>query len=128
MQGQVRTLDGLTYTLTDTVGFVRRLPNELVDAFRSTLEEVVQADLALHVVDSSSPVATEHIATGRGVLRETGAEQVPESRAVPPSVSPWPGRSPWPPGGRLAVRLVRLRARRSGDGLVRGAGPARRAP
>ncbi|MEV7019705.1 GTPase HflX [Streptomyces sp. NPDC093991] len=75
---QVRTLDGLTYTLTDTVGFVRRLPHQLIDAFRSTLEEVARADLALHVVDASSPEATEHIATVRGVLREIGAEQVPE--------------------------------------------------
>ncbi len=75
---QVRTSDGLTYTLTDTVGFVRRLPHQLVDAFRSTLEEVTQADLALHVVDASSPEATEHIATVRGVLRDIGADGVPE--------------------------------------------------
>ncbi|MGC2999388.1 hypothetical protein ACPF8X_13750 [Streptomyces sp. G35A] len=63
---------------TDTVGFVRRLPHQLVDAFRSTLEEVVQADLAPHVVDASSPEATEHVATVRGVLREIGAGDVPE--------------------------------------------------
>ncbi|MGW0424720.1 GTPase HflX [Streptomyces sp. NPDC003015] len=75
---QVGTPDGLTYTLTDTVGFVRRLPHQLVDAFRSTLEEVVQADLALHVVDASSPEAVEHIATVRGVLRDIGADAVPE--------------------------------------------------
>jgi GTP-binding protein HflX len=75
---QVGTPDGPTYTLTDTVGFVRRLPHQLVDAFRSTLEEVVQADLALHVVDASSPEATEHVATVRGVLREIGAGDVPE--------------------------------------------------
>ncbi|GAA2450551.1 GTPase HflX [Streptomyces glaucus] len=75
---QVRTRDGLTYTLTDTVGFVRRLPHQLVDAFRSTLEEVTQADLALHVVDASSPEATEHIATVRRVLRDIGADGVPE--------------------------------------------------
>ncbi|MEW2290341.1 GTPase HflX [Streptomyces sp. NPDC047841] len=75
---QVRTLDGLSYTLTDTVGFVRRLPHQLVDAFRSTLEEVTRADLALHVVDASSPQATQHIATVREVLREIGAQDVPE--------------------------------------------------
>lgn len=75
---QVGTPDGLTYTLTDTVGFVRRLPHQLVDAFRSTLEEVVQADLTLHVVDASSPEAVEHIATVRGVLRDIGAHAVPE--------------------------------------------------
>ncbi|MFD5271641.1 GTPase HflX [Streptomyces sp. NPDC058335] len=75
---QVRTPDGLTYTLTDTVGFVRHLPHQLVDAFRSTLEEVVQADLALHVIDASSPEATEHIATVRKVLGDIGADGVPE--------------------------------------------------
>jgi GTPase len=79
---QVATPDGPTYTLTDTVGFVRRLPHQLVDAFRSTLEEVVQADLALHVVDASSPEATEHIATVRGVLRGIGADGVPELLAL----------------------------------------------
>ena len=47
--------DGREYTLTDTVGFVRHLPHQLVDAFRSTLEEVAAADLLLHVVDGSDP-------------------------------------------------------------------------
>ncbi|WP_307161089.1 GTPase HflX [Streptomyces rishiriensis] len=75
---QVGAPDGVTYTLTDTVGFVRHLPHQLVDAFRSTLEEVVQADLALHVVDASSPEAAEHIATVRAVLRDIGADGVPE--------------------------------------------------
>jgi GTP-binding protein HflX len=75
---QVSTPDGVTYTLTDTVGFVRRLPHQLVDAFRSTLEEVTRADLALHVVDASSPDAAEHIATVRAVLRDIGADGVPE--------------------------------------------------
>ncbi|MER7491634.1 GTPase HflX [Streptomyces pharetrae] len=79
---QVRTPDGLTYTLTDTVGFVRHLPHQLVDAFRSTLEEVTQADLVLHVVDASSPEASEHIATVRGVLRDIGARDVPELLAL----------------------------------------------
>ncbi|MEU6548457.1 GTPase HflX [Streptomyces sp. NPDC046859] len=75
---QVRSPDGLTYTLTDTVGFVRRLPHQLVDAFRSTLEEVARADLALHVVDASSAQATQHITAVRGVLKEIGAQDVPE--------------------------------------------------
>jgi GTP-binding protein HflX len=70
--------EGYTYTLTDTVGFVRNLPHQLVDAFRSTLEEVVHADLALHVVDASAPDAMAQVTTVRGVLHEVGASQVPE--------------------------------------------------
>jgi GTP-binding protein HflX len=70
--------EGRTYTLTDTVGFVRNLPHQLVDAFRSTLEEVVHADLALHVVDASAPDAMAQVTTVRGVLHEVGASQVPE--------------------------------------------------
>ncbi|GGT04471.1 GTPase HflX [Streptomyces chromofuscus] len=75
---QVRTPDGLAYTLTDTVGFVRGLPHQLVDAFRSTLEEVTQADLALHVVDASASEPKEHITTVRAVLHDIGADHVPE--------------------------------------------------
>ncbi|CCH19833.1 GTPase HflX [Micromonospora lupini] len=68
----------LTYTLTDTVGFVRHLPHQLVDAFRSTLEEVTRSDLALHVVDASAPDALDQITTVHGVLHEIGARDVPE--------------------------------------------------
>ncbi|MFI7577725.1 GTPase HflX [Micromonospora sp. NPDC049497] len=68
----------LTYTLTDTVGFVRHLPHQLVDAFRSTLDEVTRSDLALHVVDASAPDALDQITTVHGVLHEIGAGQVPE--------------------------------------------------
>jgi GTP-binding protein HflX len=69
---------GETVLASDTVGFVRRLPHQLVESFRSTLEEVVDADLLLHVVDAASPVAEEQIAAVRGVLAEIGAGQVPE--------------------------------------------------
>ncbi|MDO3686800.1 GTPase HflX [Micromonospora sp. C28ISP2-4] len=68
----------LTYTVTDTVGFVRHLPHQLVDAFRSTLEEVTGADLVLHVVDASAPDALEQITTVHGVLHEIGAGDLPE--------------------------------------------------
>jgi len=64
--------------VSDTVGFVQRLPHQLVESFRSTLEEVVDADLLLHVVDTSSPVAAEQIDAVRGVLAEIGAGAVPE--------------------------------------------------
>lgn len=63
--------------LTDTVGFIRKLPHGLVEAFKATLEEVVQADLLLHVVDISHPQAEEHILSVDGVLKEIGAEGKP---------------------------------------------------
>jgi GTP-binding protein HflX len=70
--------DGREYTLTDTVGFVRHLPHQLVDAFRSTLEEVAAADLLLHVVDGSDPDPLGQIDAVRVVLGEIDAAAVPE--------------------------------------------------
>jgi GTPase len=61
--------------LTDTVGFIRKLPHGLVEAFKATLEEVVQADLLLHVVDISHPQAEEQIAAVNAVLAEIGAAE-----------------------------------------------------
>src|SRR3954471_22754542 len=69
---RAQTADGRGYTLTDTVGFVRHLPHQLVDAFRSTLEEAGQADLLLHVVDASDPLPEDQIAAVREVLVEGG--------------------------------------------------------
>lgn len=63
--------------LTDTVGFIRKLPHGLVEAFKATLEEVVQADLLLHVVDVSHPQAEDQIQAVDAVLREIGAEGKP---------------------------------------------------
>ena len=63
--------------LTDTVGFIRKLPHGLVEAFKATLEEVVQADLLLHVVDISHPQAEEQIAAVNAVLAEIGAGEKP---------------------------------------------------
>jgi GTP-binding protein HflX len=63
--------------LTDTVGFIRKLPHGLVEAFKATLEEVVQADLLLHVVDVSHPQAEEQIRSVEAVLKEIGAEGKP---------------------------------------------------
>ncbi len=63
--------------LTDTVGFIRKLPHGLVEAFKATLEEVVQADLLLHVVDASHPQAEEHIEAVNMVLDEIGASGKP---------------------------------------------------
>lgn len=67
------TSDGRVYTLTDTVGFVRHLPTDLVEAFRSTLEESTEADLLVHVVDGSDPDPIGQIASVRAVLTEIGA-------------------------------------------------------
>lgn len=73
---------GETVLVSDTVGFVRKLPHQLVEAFRSTLEVVVHADLLVHVVDGSAPDAREQIGAVRDVLGEIGAGTVPELLAV----------------------------------------------
>jgi GTPase len=72
------TSDGRIYTLSDTVGFVRHLPHQLVEAFRSTLEEVVESDLVLHVVDGAHPDPEGQITAVREVFAEIGADHVPE--------------------------------------------------
>jgi GTP-binding protein HflX len=64
--------------VSDTVGFVRELPHQLVAAFRATLEETIHADLLLHVVDGSSPVRMEQIEQVNEVLREIGADHIPQ--------------------------------------------------
>ncbi|MCE7081223.1 GTPase HflX [Streptomyces sp. ST2-7A] len=75
---RAETPGGRVYTLADTVGFVRHLPHHLVEAFRSTMEEVGDADLILHVVDGAHPVPEEQLAAVREVIREVGASAVPE--------------------------------------------------
>jgi GTPase len=79
---RARTPQGREFTLADTVGFVRHLPHQLVEAFRSTLEEVKDADLIVHVVDGSDEAPQEQIAAVREVLNEIGAGQVPELLVV----------------------------------------------
>ncbi len=76
---RAETSDGRVYTLTDTVGFVRNLPHELIEAFRSTLEEVAGADLVLHVVDAAHPDPLGQVTAVRAVIAEIpGALDVPE--------------------------------------------------
>ncbi|MEX0834668.1 MAG: GTPase HflX, partial [Nitriliruptor sp.] len=75
---QLDLQDGSDVVLTDTVGFVQKLPHGLVEAFKSTLEETAKADLLIHVVDASHPEAEAHIVAVREVLEEIGADQVPE--------------------------------------------------
>ena len=72
------TSDGRIYTMSDTVGFVRHLPHQLIEAFRSTLEEVADSDLVLHVVDGSHPDPEGQLAAVREVFAEIGADKVPE--------------------------------------------------
>jgi GTP-binding protein HflX len=75
---RAQTADGRDYTLADTVGFVRHLPHQLVEAFRSTLEEVAEADLILHVVDGSDAEPEAQLAAVREVFADVDAQDVPE--------------------------------------------------
>jgi GTP-binding protein HflX len=72
------TADGRPYTFTDTVGFVSNLPHQLVEAFRSTLEEIGESDVLVHVVDASHPDPGRQLATVRDVIGEIEARDIPE--------------------------------------------------
>ena len=74
--------DGRIYTLSDTVGFVRHLPHQLIEAFKSTLEEVSEADLIVHVVDGSHSDPQEQIRAVRGVINEIGGGNIVEIIAI----------------------------------------------
>jgi len=74
--------DGRVFTLSDTVGFVRHLPHHIVEAFRSTLEEVAFADLVVHVVDGAHPDPEGQVVAVREVLGEVGADRIPELLVV----------------------------------------------
>jgi GTPase len=74
--------DGRVFTLSDTVGFVRHLPHQIVEAFRSTLEEVAEADLVVHVVDGAHPDPEGQVSAVREVLGEVGADKIPELLVV----------------------------------------------
>ncbi|WIY83651.1 GTPase HflX [Propionimicrobium sp. PCR01-08-3] len=108
------TSDGRVFTLTDTVGFVRHLPTDLVEAFRSTLEETVDADLLVHVVDGSDPDPVGQVDAVHKVLGEIGAAERPEllvinkiDRADPDTVAVLKNRYP----GAVAVSA------RTGEGV-----------
>ena len=75
---KAKTPSGRAYTLTDTVGFVRQLPHELVEAFRSTLEEVAGADVIIHVVDATHTDPGAQLHTVRDVMSDVGARDIPE--------------------------------------------------
>jgi GTPase len=75
---KTQTADGREYTLADTVGFVKDLPHQLVEAFRSTIEEIAHSDLVVHVVDASHPDPAGQIQTVRNVLADVDADNVKE--------------------------------------------------
>ncbi|GGJ77501.1 GTPase HflX [Pilimelia anulata] len=75
---RAETADGRQYVVSDTVGFVRHLPHQIVEAFRSTLEEVAESDLVVHVVDGAHPDPEEQVRAVREVLAEVGADRLPE--------------------------------------------------
>ena len=76
------TSEGRIFTLVDTVGFVRHLPHQLVEAFKSTLEEVAEADVIVHVVDGSHPDPREQIRSVREVIKDIGAGEIIEIIAI----------------------------------------------
>jgi len=79
---QAKSSDGRIYTLADTVGFVRHLPHQLIEAFKSTLEEVAAADLIVHVVDGSDPDPRGQIRAVRQVIKDVGGGDIPEIIAI----------------------------------------------
>ena len=111
---RARTPGGWPFTLTDTVGFVRHLPHQLVDAFRSTLEEVTDADLILHVVDGSDADPRAQIAAVREVLAEIGAGDTPELIVINKADAADPIELE---GLRLAERASVVVSARTGTGI-----------
>jgi GTPase len=79
---KTQSADGRIYTLVDTVGFVRHLPHQLVEAFKSTLEEVSESDLIVHVVDGSHPDPQEQLRAVREVINEIGGGEIMEIIAI----------------------------------------------
>ena len=102
----------ITVVVTDTVGFIRKLPHDLVASFRSTLEEAVDADLVLHVVDVSHPSWEEHLRVGDEVLEGLGVDREREL-IVLNKIDLVGGGRPLAPGGRRAVNVSAV----SGEGL-----------
>ena len=117
---QVSLGDGQTAVLTDTVGFIHKLPHQLVDAFRATLEEVNRADVLVEVVDAADAHAAEHRITVQAVLDELGAGDKPRLVALNKvdllGKAHLPGRpDPDRRRDRADQRRDRLRARRPAD-------------
>ena len=71
-------IDNLPFLLADTVGFIRKLPHQLIESFKTTLDEVRESDLLLHVVDISNPAFEDHIQVVQRTISEIGASEIPE--------------------------------------------------
>jgi GTP-binding protein HflX len=108
---RIRLPEGLTVLLADTVGFIHKLPHQLVEAFKSTLEEVRSAALLVHVIDVSHPHWEEQVTVVETVLAEIGADAVPVVRALNKLDRLTAGRAPH--GGEEAVPISAL----SGAGI-----------
>jgi len=106
--------EGVAAVLTDTVGFIRKLPHDLVAPFRSTLEEASEADLVLHVVDSAHPSWAEHLRVGDEVLEGLGVEQEKVAVVLNKIDLLEPGSTLRLPNGRSGVQV----SARTGDGLL----------
>ena len=112
---------GRSVSLSDTVAFIRDLPHGLVDAFAATLQEAADADLLLHVVDASNPSHLEQIASVLGVLKDIGADRVPQILvfnkldAMDPAAVPRVLEDVMELGGELVPRI--FVSARTGDGL-----------
>jgi len=112
---------GRSVSLSDTVGFIRDLPHGLVDAFAATLQEAADADLLLHVVDASNPSHLEQIASVQGVLKDIGADRVPQILvfnkldAMDPAAVPRVLEDVMELGGELVPRI--FVSALTGDGL-----------
>ena len=113
----LRLPDGGWVMLVDTVGFVRRLPHQLVEAFRSTLEEAVDADLILNLCDVSSPEAEEHLEVARRLREELGCAGTPVLTVLNKCDLPAPpdGAAGSRPGEPVPIRI----SARTGEGLDR---------
>jgi GTP-binding protein HflX len=101
---RVRVAEGLTVLLTDTVGFIQKLPTQLVAAFRATLEELQDADVLLHVVDISHPKSAEQNETVEATLKDLGVDDKPRVTALN-KVDLL--ASPDDPSGRAAIAELR---------------------
>src|SRR5947207_1784512 len=113
---RLRLPEGLTVLLADTVGFIHKLPHQLVEAFKSTLEEVRTADLLVHVVDVTQPTWPEHVRVVEEVLREIGAGDRPAIVALN-KIDLLPERRP-PSGTPAGAIAMSARTGRGVEGLL----------
>ena len=113
--------ENVTAVMTDTVGFIRKLPHDLVAPFRSTLEEAVDADLVLHVVDAAHPSWEEHLLVGDEVLEGLGVGR-DRQLVVLNKIDLLGERRPVAPSGRPSVAV----SARTGDGIAELRGAIRR--